>query len=478
MFRKFRYGAAVVVSAVCFSAVCGCLSMRPLGTAHQTNPAWSQSAPRASRPRLAPADSGQPSTRRSLTTNKPVDRDAEADAQPRDGIVVPQRSPHPADDTPGASLRNTPAGRAQTAQPAGPVLELPEPITKSSVSLTVEVDPNQHVGRHCVLQLKLRNTGPVPLAGVVVVANLESGLTLPGRDDRRVQVTVGALAVGAHRALRLTVIAGQPGRLGCRFEVRTQTRALLTKQLFVDFADAALDIKVVGPQRRTLGSRAEFLVRLTNRGPRPIHELDVTVNYSDALELVAVTKNAHADAGGQVWRLARLAAGESVTFQLEYVCQRISEACHVTASAAAEGFGNARHEVTLQVAPVSGNLDLQVLDVQDPVRVGQECSYRAVVRDLGLQPLRHIEVRVKLPTASRVLAIAVRRDGEPLRVPYRLSGREVSFESIPLLRAESELTFHIRVHVLRPGDVAFQATARHALSTQSVVSREPSTFLP
>jgi len=478
MFSRFRAGAVVIAGGVCWAAVCGCLSLQPLGSVHQTDPAWPQSAPSDAHSRSAPGDSAPLSSPRSLTTNRPVDRNAETDEQPRDGIVVPQRAPQPIDATPGGGQRSTIDDLAPSSQPAGPVLEPPEAATETSVSLAVAVDPHPNVGRNCVLQLNLLNTGRVPLEDVVVVADLEPGLTLPGRDDRRVQVMAGRLAVGDRRSLPLTVIAGKQGRLGCRFEVRTATRRLLTKQMFVDFADAALDIKVVGPDRRTLGSRAEYLVRLTNRGTRPIHKLQLTVNYSDSLKLVASTKNAQAADGGQAWQLAKLAAGEAATFQLEFVCQRISDACHVTAAASAEGFGNPRQDVTLQVAPGSGNLDLQVLDLQDPVRVGQECRYRALVQDLGLQPLRQIEVRIKLPAACRVLEIAVRRDGALQRVPYRVAGREVSFESIPVLSADSELAFDIRVQALRPGDVVFQASARHALSNQSVVSSEPTTFLP
>ncbi|MEO1998908.1 MAG: hypothetical protein ABGZ17_26980, partial [Planctomycetaceae bacterium] len=255
-------------------------------------------------------------------------------------------------------------------------------------------------------------------------------------------------------------------------------QTLLTKQMYLDVSSAALDIKIIGPQRRTLGSRSEFLVRLTNRGRRPIRGLDLVINHSEALELVAATENATDDQGAQVWKLETLAAGESVTFQLEYVCQRISEACHVTAVASAAGFGQVRDNGTLLIVPVTGNLDLTIEDTEDPVQIGQECVCRTAVTNLGLQPLRQVQVRIKLPVECRIVKIGTQGGDAALQVPYRVSGRAVLFDSIPVLAAGASVRFDVRVQTLRPGDVAFQATARHALSNVSLVAREPTTFLP
>ena len=430
---------------------------------------------------------------------KPVievpDTDADRDAD-SEMMIVPQRvlpdSPSSSDDgesIDGPSVDGPSVGRGGESRlrelsaenNSGPTLELQQAVapTETSVELIVDAPSNPSVGREFVFELMLRNTGSVPLSDVVVVAQLDPGLALPGRGDRQVQLLVGDFAVGAFRPIRLTAIARSPGRPGCRFEVSSGTQTLLTKQMYVDVATAGLDMKIIGPQRRTLGSRSEFLVRLTNRGLQPIRDIDLAVSQSAALELVAATEMAVEDQGALNWKLDALAAGESVTYQMEYVCQRISEACHVTAVASASRFGRVRHNRTLQIAPVTGNLDLQVGDSPDPIAIGQQCVFQASAANLGLQPLRQVQVRLQVPKECRIVAITVRgaRD-KPIKLAYRLRGREMVFDAVPVLEPGSRVQFEVRVTAGRPGDVTFRATAQHELSNVPANALESTTFLP
>jgi hypothetical protein len=485
----FRIPFVAVMAGLCSAVFCGCLSIGPTATAPWATRVWPgvpQPNPSATPLESDPARHGAAQTYGDAKTqraNKPS-TDApviEGNSRTEGGtIVIPRRALPPDSKQKSGGWTPTELRKLDGASAAGPALELPQSIadSRSSLSLVVEVPPHPSVGRSCAFDLTLINTGTKSLADVVVVADLGPGLALPGRNDRRVQVLVGALDVAAKRSLQLTVIAGRSGRLGCRFEVVQRKQTLLTKQMYLDVSTAALDIKIIGPRRRTLGSRSEFLVRLTNRGRRAIGDLDLVINHSEALELVAATEHATDDQGARVWKLETLAAGESVTFQLEYVCQRISEACHVTAVASAKGFGQVRDNGTLQIVPVTGNLDLTVQDTEDPVQVGQECVFRTAVKNLGLQPLRQVQVRIKLPLECRIVKIVTQIRDASSKVPYRVSGREVLFDSVPVLEAGASVSFDVRVKTLRPGDVAFQAIARHALSTVSLVAREPTTFLP
>ena len=219
----------------------------------------------------------------------------------------------------------------------GPELGRPGEAPVPSVELAVAAPVSSQIGSNVLFEIRVTNRGTVPAANVVLEANLDEGLRLPGRNDRRVVRPLGTLAAGETRQAELTLIGEQAGMRCASFLITTEGRESGWKNVCVDFVPRRLDMAITAPDQAPVGGRATFVVSVVNVSQASLDGVELLVTPDAVLRPVGGSAGARATSDGLRWQLGRLAAGERVTIEVECECRAAAERACLRARATASG---------------------------------------------------------------------------------------------------------------------------------------------
>lgn len=372
----------------------------------------------------------------------------------------------------------------RTSKPAGeesrggPQIVPQEVDVPTRLDLEVRVAPRKQVGSGAVFQLTVRNSGGQPADEVVVESEFDSALYFPGQKTRKVRQSLGTLVAGESKEIALTLASDEVGQHCCRFAVTSNGTEAIWKSVCVEYLTKSLDLQVLGPAQRTVGSRAEFTVKLVNTSTRDLHGIHAVLGHDIVLIPREASTGAVRGADQLTWDFADLKAGEGVQLQVEFECRLSAEHACLQIDVTGDGIPHEHAETCLQVQSIKGILDIQVDDRQDPIRIGDETEYVTTIRNRGLQPVRDVTVRGLVPSNMRVVGVQVSQEGQPFDVQSNVLGRELDIEGINLLPADAELSVAIQVKALRSGDEEFRVSVGHAASTDAVEVAEFTTVNP
>lgn len=198
-------------------------------------------------------------------------------------------------------------------------------------------------------------------------------------------------------------------------------------------SERAVDVAVSGPDRRTLGSRAEFIVTLTNVSGRTLPGAQVMIDYPDPLRLKEVSAGAAREPGRLVWDLGNLLVQERVQIQLEFECATVADDAPLRVVAGATGFRAPPRTAPLQVAPVS-RLDLRIADSADPIALGVTTEYTIHIRNVDTVAHRNLTLYLMQSGQFQLGAIQGRagRRTLPIRSSPTREGQTIAIaEALP-----------------------------------------------
>jgi uncharacterized repeat protein (TIGR01451 family) len=211
-----------------------------------------------------------------------------------------------------------------------------------------------------------RNVGSVTLARVEVVVPLPSGVRLLGTEppvepggDRAVW-SVGPLAAGAERRLRLELQAAEPGEVSLSPTATfTPAEGARTRVVL-----PPLGLKVKGPTTASTGAAVVFQIEVRNQGTTPLTQVVVRDDLPDGLTF---PKGSRVETDP-----FPLAAGETRTIQLDAQAARPGQFVNEV-SARAEGGLTAQSQAAVEVREAL--LGLRLLGPAQ-AEVGKELTYQ------------------------------------------------------------------------------------------------------
>lgn len=348
-----------------------------------------------------------------------------------------------------------------TRSNAGPSLgfePLPAP-EDAPLSLQITAPRQRPVGGTVTFDVLARNDGNAPLSNVVIRVEFEEALVFPGSDEKRLQKNLGALDPGQSRDLRLTLASNRLGKHVCRFWVQADGVEAREHAATVEFIDPKLLVRLIGPARRTVGSRAEFTVKVANTSDQPIDDLEVTLHHDAVLNPHVATGGFQKEDHALRWSLGRLDAGAGVQVQAEFDCKQLSEQACISAEARSEKLSAVAVEDCVTVVAVPGLIDLRVADITDPVKVGDDAEFEITVQNLGLQAASEVQLEVTTSEHLRAGTPSAKigdRDVMLTHTDQEGVQRLVLRDPLP---ADAQLTVTLRAKVLRPGDAELRAVA-------------------
>ena len=441
----------------------------------------------------AKSDGATLSGKLNVQVNKPVAPGAESpqlhfapvlprsssETKPTSGTAVGSRDVPGGETTPDVIVsppktvvkKQSDVPKSDTEKSAGPSLgfeALPPPSdfvpddsasNGSPLNLKIKGQRQRPVGGTVTFDVVARNDGTETMANVLVNVEFEDALVFPGSEERRLKKNLGQLLPGQSREMRLTLTSSRLGQHECKFSVTADGIDPIQQTAKVDFIDAKLLVRLVGPARRTVGSRAEFTVKVANTSDQPIDDLQVTLHHAAALTPHVATGGFQKAEHSLRWSLGRLEAGAGVQVQAEFDCRQPSEQACITVEARSEQLSAVAVEDCVTVVAVPGLLDLRVSDRTDPLKVGDDAEFEITVQNLGLQSVS--EVQLDVQTSEHLQAGTHTAKLDDREVPLTQTDRDGTLRlALPnSLPPDATLTITLRAKVLRPGDSELRVVA-------------------
>jgi uncharacterized repeat protein (TIGR01451 family) len=230
-----------------------------------------------------------------------------------------------------------------------------------------------------------------------------------------------------------------------------------------------LSVMVECPEQRYLDRDAAYTVTVENNGNGPATNtvVSATIPTTIGSEFVSATGNGVVRNGMVIWDAGTLDAGASRTFEFRIRAnQRGSAATNVTVNAdCAEDVSDSCSTRFVGIPA----LLLEVIDVVDPVEVGQQTQYIIEVTNQGSADGTQIVITAELPASQRLVAT----DGP---TAASVDGRVITFAALPELDPGATIRWTVTVEAIEEADARFRVSM-DAAELQSSVDETEATNL-
>jgi len=193
------------------------------------------------------------------------------------------------------------------------------------------------VGAVITYRLQVSNPGDLPADDVLVTASVPPGLTY--RDSNppatpagaSLQWRLGRLTAGESRSLEVNFVAQQQGTVSFCGEAAAAGGLKAKDCVTTAVGTALLDLKILGPERATVGDQVTFELLLTNRGQVPAAGVIIKDTFDAGLE--------HAEAPSPIERElpGGLSPGQTKRVGVAFRVTRAGQLCQTVQVTAAGG---------------------------------------------------------------------------------------------------------------------------------------------
>ncbi|RMH09964.1 MAG: DUF11 domain-containing protein [Planctomycetota bacterium] len=322
-------------------------------------------------------------------------------------------------------------------------------VVKPALELAVNVTPEVTICDPIQITYTVCNRGTGPAENVVVRKTLPEGLTVNG--SRELRFNVARLGPGECKDFTVAAKAARTGTYAVDgsasadgdLSASAEPRRSVVRQ-------PVLAIEVECPGRIMAGQtvpQATISLTVQNTGDAVSNDTVIEAPVPAGSTFVSATDGG-ANAGGTVrWNIGALAAGASRTVQ--FTVQPDGHGSLNAVGRVAGACANAADDsCQVEVLGIPAVL-LEVIDVEDPVRVGTTVTYRISVTNQGSARDTNIKVVATLEDEAEFVGAV----GQ-----HTVRGKTIEFAPVPVLNAKERITFEVVVRAVKPGDTRFTVT--------------------
>lgn len=364
-------------------------------------------------------------------------------------------------------------------------------VTRPRVTAVMTAPEIVRVGEKVPFKITLTNSGTGPAAKVTLRARFGEGLNHPAGQIIEAELT--DLPAGETKTLTLEATAVASGAATCVLSTTADGNAPENAQAAVTLVEPLLVVKQTGPEKCLVNAQPTFQIELSNPGSAATDPVNVWAAVPEGFEFIETSDAGAFDPGSRTvgWRLPALTAGSSriLTLKLKaagpsngtmrILAQTVGSEPPTPAGA---GVVTAGHRPTTTGKPLEARVDaplksegvpalrFQVIDLEDPVLVGQEAVYEVRVMNQGTGPCTGVQLAVELTDGTTAVGAEGPTTG-------RVSGTQIVFDPITDLAVKAEVVYRLRVRASRAGDSRFRARVSCDQIRTPVVKEESTSFI-
>jgi hypothetical protein len=362
----------------------------------------------------------------------------------------------------------TPNGSSET----GPRIPGAPQTSKPKLELNVVVAERKQAGSQVTFEITLENTGEKAVENLAIQTSFEKPLTFPGHPNSVPRQMIGTLNTGQKHTISLTLLSEKAGKYCCGFSVRSDQRELLWKSVCVTFIPRQIEVRLVVPNLRTVGSRSEATLMVANIGNDKLADVKVTATFDDKeFKPLESTTGARLELGKLSWTFKSVKPGEAIPLQVLMECLKPTEKGCLRLSASAESLPEVETTACVKVEPVKGPWEMRITDTVDLLSVGDSSAVVILLINRSSQRSQPGRLTVDIPENFRVISSSVWQDQKALAVQSNTKGSQVTFEAATPIDVNGQLMYRVRVKAVRTAGDKFQASLLDATG-KSVITRE------
>lgn len=307
------------------------------------------------------------------------------------------------------------------------------------------------------------NSGTGTAQNVTIVESLPVGLrTTDGKS--KLVLDVGTLAEGQSRQFSAELRAAKTGRYTSKAVVTSSSG--LRGESGESTTIVSLPILAIenrGPRKHYLGRKATYEITVANKSDIPAKNTIVEHTVPNGATSIEANEGAKLSGSKLIWELGTLEPNIIKNVRVSYIP---TEAGMVTNSATATAYCSEAVTSSIQtlVTGISA-VAMEVVDIEDPVRVGSQTTYVISVKNQGSAAATNIRINCLLEGNVQYVSSAGATAGS-------LEGQMVKFFPLSSLEPQARAAWRVIVAAVQPGDVRFKAVMNADQLTRPVEETE------
>jgi uncharacterized repeat protein (TIGR01451 family) len=344
-----------------------------------------------------------------------------------------------------------------------PKLCVTVPVVEPKLRLTKSGPAEALLCDEIVYAFEVANTGSGTVNNVRINDRLPAGLlTVDGKPT--VMFEAGTLEAGKSKTFTAKLQAERAGYFENK-ATATGEGGLLAESTMVATVvrQPVLWITKHCPEMQFIGRPLSYEITVTNVGDGVARDVIIEDALPSGAEFKMASDRGRADRGKVTWNIGSLdpKASKTVTLGLEPIgAGRYSS----SATARAECATPVSASCSTQVSGIPAIL-LEVVDVEDPIQIGDDETYVITVTNQGSAPGTNIKIVCTLEENQQYVSSSGATRGTA-------RGRQVIFEPIRSLAPKNKATYRVVVRGVSPGDVRFKVTMTSDQFTRPVEETE------
>ncbi len=300
-----------------------------------------------------------------------------------------------------------------------------------------------------VYRILVTNTGNGPARNVRVLDPLSEGLTTAdGQPQARFMID--QLDPGQSREFTVTAQADRTGEYTNRVQVQADGNLTAESALVrTTVHQPVLEIAKRGPQAAYIGSAITYSLMVRNTGDAPARDAVLIEQLPGGASLVEASGNPDRSGNRMTWQLGTIEPGGQRQVDVTLRFSEMGELRNV-ATASAYCAEDVMAEALVSIEGIAALL-LEVIDLEDPVAVGNNTTYVISVTNQGSAVARDIRISVEVPEQQEFVAAQ-----SPMEL--QAQGRRVNFAPLPGLDPGDTLTLRVVTRGVTAGDSRFRVT--------------------
>lgn len=325
------------------------------------------------------------------------------------------------------------------------------------------------VGEPTLQIITVTNSGTGTAREVVVKTTLPEGLESAHGKGKELLTSIGSLAAGESRDVRLQVTAVASGDhvvavsatgLG-GLEHEAQTKVTVTAP--------RLEVAVTGPSLRFAERHARYQLIAANQGAAATNNVRLTHHVPAGFEFVRADSGGSYDPASRTvsWFVGHMPAGKAVQVSTELKACELGDHTH-RVQVTGDSVPAAESKIETKVDGAS-DLVMDVTDLDDPVEVGTQTAYEIRVKNEGTKAATAVTIACELPAGATLL-------GAEGPVKHTAEAGRVTFAPIAELGPHKSLKFTVLLEGKTAGAMRFRAELTSSSITEPVVVEERTRF--
>lgn len=292
------------------------------------------------------------------------------------------------------------------------------------------------------------NAGTGSVQNVKIIENLPAGLrTTDGKNE--LVFDAGTLGAGQSRQFTAELRATQTGTfVSSAIASSTTGFRVESPATSTSVGMPIITISKTGPENLYIGRPAAYEIMISNKSDVPAKNTILEDTIPDGVAEVKATAGAKLSGSKLIWEFGTLEPNASKNVRVTYTPTKAGTLINsATAMAYCAEAVTSTMRTTVTGIPA---LALEVVDIEDPVRVGSHATYVIRVQNQGSATATNIRIACLLESNVQYVSSAGATASSQ-------EGQTVRFYPLGSLAPKAQAAWRVVVEAVRPGDVRFKA---------------------